>query len=62
MESRKKGEILKKLFGFLQRKQKIEFAGVLVILAVSAGLSQVTPIAVEYLTGFAPYFDCKCQQ
>ena len=51
MESRKKGEILKKLFGFLQqRKQKIEFAGVLVILAVSAGLSQVTPIAVEYLT------------
>ena len=50
MESRKKGEILKKLFGFLQRKQKMEFAGVLVILAVSAGLSQGTPIAVEYLT------------
>lgn len=41
---------VKKLMGFLGRRQKTEFAGVLVILVVSAALTQLTPLAVEYLT------------
>ena len=40
----------KKLLGFLGRRQKAEFCGVLVILVVSAALTQLTPLAVEYLT------------
>lgn len=36
----------KKLLGFLGRRQKAEFCGVLVILVVSAALTQLTPLAV----------------
>lgn len=43
-------ETLKKLFSFLKKKQKLEFCLVLVILAVSAALTQLTPLAIEYLT------------
>lgn len=49
-EERKKDGILIKLFAFLQRKQKAEFIFILLILGISAALSQVTPIAIEYLT------------
>lgn len=41
---------VKKLLGFLGRRQKAEFCGVLVILVVSAALTQLTPLAVEYPT------------
>ena len=40
----------KKLFGFLQKKQKAQFALVLAILGISAVLSQFTPLAIGYLT------------
>lgn len=49
-EERKKDGILIKLFAFLQKKQKAEFIFILLILGISAALSQVTPIAIEYLT------------
>ena len=42
--------ILRKLFSFLRPRQKAQFLGVLVILALSAGLTQLTPLAIEYLT------------
>lgn len=41
---------LRQLLGFLQRRQKRQFWLVLAILAASAGLAQVTPLAIEYLT------------
>ena len=41
---------LRKLYTFLDRRQKAEFAAVLLILAVSAALAQYTPLAVGYLT------------
>ena len=47
---RKEQGVLKKLFGFLQRRQKVAFIWVVVILGVSAALSQLTPLAVGYLT------------
>ena len=40
----------RKLFGILPQKQKLAFAVILVILGVSAVLSQLTPLAVGYLT------------
>lgn len=46
-ESRK---VWKKIFALLPQKQKLEFFIVLAILAVSAVLSQLTPLAVGYLT------------
>ncbi|MBM6939107.1 ABC transporter ATP-binding protein [Pseudoflavonifractor phocaeensis] len=42
--------MLRKLFSFLRPRQKAQFLGVLVILALSAGLTQLTPLAIEYLT------------
>ena len=44
------GTLVKKLAGLLERRQRVGFAVILVILAVSALLSQVTPLAVGYLT------------
>lgn len=39
-----------RLFALLPRKQKLEFFIVLAILGISAVLSQMTPLAVGYLT------------
>lgn len=47
-QTRKK--IWKDIFGLLSAKQKRGFLWILVILAVSAVLSQLTPLAVGYLT------------
>ena len=49
---RQKGllSLWKQIFGLLQRRQKRSFWLVLLILAVSAGLSQILPLAVGYLT------------
>ena len=44
------GHIGKKLFELLPRKQKTGFVLILLILAVSAVLSQITPLAIGYLT------------
>ena len=44
------GRIGKKLFELLPRKQKTGFVLILLILAVSAVLSQITPLAIGYLT------------
>ena len=44
--------IWKKLFEILPKKQKIGFFLILLILVISAGLNQVTPLAVGYLTDF----------
>ena len=46
-ESRK---VWKKIFALLPQKQKLEFFLVLAILAVSAVLSQLTPLTIGYLT------------
>ncbi|MGI6011670.1 MAG: ABC transporter ATP-binding protein [Ruminococcus sp.] len=43
-------KLFRQVFSFLHRKQRIQFAAVLVILAVSAALTQFTPLAVGYLT------------
>ena len=43
-------ETVRKLYGLLDKKQKKNFAGILVIMAVSAALSQVTPKAIGWLT------------
>ena len=52
MERKKPSAVqtVRKLLGFLGRRQKAQFAAVLVILLVSAVLAQLTPLAVEYLT------------
>lgn len=44
------GRIGKKLFQLLPRKQKTGFVLILLILAVSAVLSQITPLVIGYLT------------
>lgn len=44
--------IWKKLFEILPKKQKAGFFLILLILILSAGLNQVTPLAVGYLTDF----------
>lgn len=44
--------IWKKLFEILPQKQKAGFFLILLILVISAGLNQVTPLAVGYLTDF----------
>lgn len=41
---------LRKLYSFLDRRQKAEFAAVLLILGISAALAQYTPLAIGYLT------------
>ena len=43
-------ETVRKLYCLLDKKQKKNFAGILVIMAVSAALSQVTPKAIGWLT------------
>lgn len=43
-------QLWKKIFALLPQRQKLGFFVVLLILAVSAGLSQVTPLAIGYLT------------
>ena len=48
-ETRRK--IWKNIFALLPRKQKSGFFLILLILGVSAVLSQLTPLAVGYLTG-----------
>lgn len=45
-----KKRIWKRIFGLLPRKQKSGFFLILVILGVSAALSQFTPLAIGYLT------------
>lgn len=42
--------LTKQIFGLLQKRQKRSFWIILLILAVSAGLSQILPLAVGYLT------------
>lgn len=42
--------LTKQIFGLLQKRQKRSFWIVLLILALSAGLSQILPLAVGYLT------------
>lgn len=43
-------QLWKKIFTLLPQRQKLGFFVILLILAVSAGLSQVTPLAIGYLT------------
>lgn len=47
---KKQWRLWKKLFTLLPPRQKAGFGAILLILAVSAVLSQVTPLAVGYLT------------
>ena len=42
--------IWKKIFGLLPQRQKFGFFLILAILGVSAILSQLTPLAIGYLT------------
>ena len=44
------GKIWRKIFALLPKKQKLGFFLILAILGVSAVLSQLTPLAVGYLT------------
>lgn len=48
--TKEKQKLFRQVFSFLHRRQRIQFAVVLVILAVSAALTQFTPLAVGYLT------------
>ena len=50
MNKQSKMRMGKKIFQLLPSRQKWGFAIILVILAVSAVLSQVTPLAIGYLT------------
>lgn len=43
-------EIICKMYALLERKQKHAFAWILLIMAVSAGLTQFTPKAIGWLT------------
>ena len=42
--------VLKKLYKMLSKKQKISFAIIVIIMVVSAGLTQITPKAIGWLT------------
>lgn len=42
--------LFKKVFGLLDKKQKFSFLIIILILGVSAVLSQITPLAIGYLT------------
>ena len=42
--------VLKKLYNMLTKKQKITFAIIVIIMIVSAGLTQITPKAIGWLT------------
>ena len=50
MKTKERQKLFQQVFVFLQKKQRIQFAAVLVILAVSAVLTQFTPLAIGYLT------------
>lgn len=43
-------QLWKKIFVLLPQRQKLGFFIILLILAVSAALSQITPLAIGYLT------------
>lgn len=43
-------KILQKLYGLLDAKQKRNFAVIILIMIASAGLSQITPKAIGWLT------------
>lgn len=42
--------VLKKLYQLLSRKQKISFVVIIIIMIISAGLTQITPKAIGWLT------------
>ncbi len=42
--------VLKKLYNILTRKQKISFAIIIIIMIISAGLTQITPKTIGWLT------------
>ena len=42
--------VLKKLYNILTRKQKISFGIIVAIMIISAGLTQITPKAIGWLT------------
>lgn len=50
MKAAGKDGMWKKVFDLLPKKQKVRFVFILVILGVSAVLSQLTPLAIGYLT------------
>ena len=50
MKKRNTGEIFKKLYKLLDRRQKLLFGVIFIIMAASAGLTQLTPKAVGWLT------------
>ena len=43
-------KVLKKLYKILTKKQKISFAIIVIIMIISAGLTQITPKAIGWLT------------
>jgi len=43
-------EVLKKLYRILEKKQKIAFAVIVLIMIISAALTQLTPKAIGWLT------------
>ena len=49
-EKEKKFPIFRKLYGLLDRRQKITFLFIICIMVISAGLSQMTPTAIGWLT------------
>ena len=42
--------VLKKLYKILTKKQKISFLIIVLIMIISAGLTQITPKAIGWLT------------
>lgn len=48
--SRTPEKMWKKIFNLLPSRQKLGFFCILIILGVSAVLSQFTPLAIDYLT------------
>ena len=52
MKAAGKDGMWKKVFDLLPKKQKVRFVFILVILGVSAVLSQLTPLAIGYLTDY----------
>lgn len=49
-EKKVKFPIFRKLYGLLDRRQKISFLFIICIMVISAGLSQMTPTAIGWLT------------
>ena len=50
MQKKAENNIWKNIFNLLPLKQKLGFFIILIILAISAVLSQLTPLAIGYLT------------